>query len=336
LHRLPQPAGPRFLRPWRFARACERALADAEPMVSVGFNKTWGQDVQYPQGGLHVATVEHGLRKHTHPLVRWLAGWARALEPANLSFRRLERKQYVVYRPLVVVNSRMVADHFRRHYGVPEDQLRIVHSAIDTARFAHPDRPRRRQEYRSGWGLCPEDVVGLFVGLNYRLKGLGPLLHAIRLIHDLARFRLLVVGNPRVAEYLRLARRLGVADRVRFLGQRSDVHHCYYAADFLVHPTFYDPCSLVVLEALACGLPVVTTRFNGAAELLGPLGESCVIDDPHDHAALAACLTRLLDGPTRSACTAVARRLGAAWTFEQHYRQLLKVFEEAARRKRVA
>jgi UDP-glucose:(heptosyl)LPS alpha-1,3-glucosyltransferase len=334
-HPLPRPTGPRFLRPWRFARACERALAGAGPLVSVGFNKTWGQDVQYPQGGLHVAAVEHGLRKHPSPLVRRLAGWVRHLEPANVSFRRLERRQYQEHRPLVVVNSRMVAGHFRHHYGVPEEQLRIVHSSIDPSRFTHPDRPRRRQEHRDEWGLRPDDVVGLFVGLNYRLKGLGPLLHAVRLV-DPERFRLLVVGSPRLAGYQRLARRLGIAAQVRFLGQRSDVHHCYFAADFLIHPTFYDPCSLVALEALTCGLPVITSRFNGAAELLEPLGEGHVVADPHDHASLAWCITRLLDGPRRAAAVQVARRRGGCWTFEQHYRQMVEVFEEAALRKQVA
>ena len=67
--------------------------------------------------------------------------------------------------------------------------------------------------------------------------------------------------------FARLAKDLGLSDRVRFVGYCPDVRDAYFASDFLVHPTFYDPCSNVVLEALACGLPVITTRDNGAAEL---------------------------------------------------------------------
>src|SRR5207247_4433083 len=141
----------------------------------------------------------------------------------------------------------------------------------------------------------------------------GPLLHATRLV-DRERFRLLVVGSPRLAGYRRLARRLGIEKQVQFLGQRADVHHCYFAADFLVDPTFYDPCSLVVLEALACGLPVVTSRYNGASELLKPPQDGYVIDDPHDHVQLAAAMEQLLDPERHSACAQAARRTALEWT----------------------
>ena len=85
------------------------------------------------------------------------------------------------------------------------------------------------------------------------------------------------------------------------------MRNCYFAADFFVHPTFYDPCSLVVLEALACGLPVITTRYNGAAEVLHPPREGFVIDDPHDLDQLAGAMKQLLDPARRAAC---ARRRG--------------------------
>jgi UDP-glucose:(heptosyl)LPS alpha-1,3-glucosyltransferase len=170
--------------------------------------------------------------------------------------------------------------------------------------------------------------------MNYRLKGLVPLLHAVQRMP--MSFRLLVAGDPDVGPFRRLARRLGVLDRVRFLGYCPEMRNCYFAADFFIHPTFYDPCSHVVLEALACGLPVITTRHNGAAELLQPPREGFVIDDPHDLDQLAAAMTRLLDPARRSACAQAARRAAAQWTFEHHYRQMLAVFAEAAARKRAA
>jgi UDP-glucose:(heptosyl)LPS alpha-1,3-glucosyltransferase len=148
--------------------------------------------------------------------------------------------------------------------------------------------------------------------------------------------RLLVVGKPRTARFERLAQRLGVADRVRFVGLCADMRNAYFTADFLVHPTFYDPCSNVVLEALACGLPAITSRYNGAAELMHPPRDGFVIDDPHDHARLASCLGQMLDPVQRAACAAAARQTAHEWTYEQHYRALLKVFVEAAARRRAA
>jgi UDP-glucose:(heptosyl)LPS alpha-1,3-glucosyltransferase len=158
----------------------------------------------------------------------------------------------------------------------------------------------------------------------------------VQLLPARDKFRLLVAGNPRTGRYERLARHLGIAGRVKFLGPRRDAHNCYFAADFLVHPTFYDPCSLVVLEALACGLPVITSRFNGASELLDPPCEGFVVDDPHDHTQLAWCLSQLLNCSRRAACAQAARKAAARWTFEDHYHQLLRVFMEAAARKHAA
>jgi UDP-glucose:(heptosyl)LPS alpha-1,3-glucosyltransferase len=201
---------------------------------------------------------------------------------------------------------------------------------------------RRRGEFREQWGIGPEETVGLFAAINYRLKGLEPLLYALRGLVRRAEyatgkpFRLVVAGHPNYRGWHRFAERLGVAEQVCFIGHCGDMRNAYFAADFLVHPTFYDPCSLVVLEALACALPIITTRANGASELLHPLQEGYVIDDPHDHERLTWCLLQMMDAERRGACAQAARRTGAQWTFEHHYRQLLRVFVEAAARKRAA
>src|SRR5205085_9705054 len=194
----------------------------------------------------------------------------------------------------IVVNSRMVRGHFERFLGIDPDLIRVVPSAIDPLRFVADDRLKRRQEERDRWGVAPDTGVGLFIAMNYRLKGLVPLLRAVRRLPAVRRFRLVVVGHRKYAEFERAAADLEVADRVLFLGHRSDPKDTYFAADFLVHPTFYDPCSLVVLEALACGLPVVTTRYNGAAELFGP-DDGVVAEPPHDEAGLAGAITTCLD-----------------------------------------
>jgi UDP-glucose:(heptosyl)LPS alpha-1,3-glucosyltransferase len=336
-HRLTVPRGPRFLRPWLFGAACRRALRDFPELISIGFDKTWGLDVLYPLGGLHAASADHNLRKHRRPLARAAARLVKALDPAHHAFGLLERRQYLgPDRPLIVVNSRMVRSHFGRYYGIPGDAVRVVPSAIDPDRFVEDDRPARRQAFRAQWGIGPEETVATFVGMNYRLKGLEPLLHALRLVPAGPPFRLLVAGGPRTGRWERLARRLGVADRVRFIGYCADTRNCYFAADFLVHPTFYDPCSLVVLEAMACGLPVISTRFNGACELFREPDEGYVIGDPHDGDRLAWCVGQLLDPARRAAAGQAARRQAARWTFDDHYRLMVDVFAEAGARKRAA
>lgn len=336
-HRIEVPSGPRFLRPWRFGAACELALAHAHHDVSMGFDKTWGQDVLYPQGGLHAASAAHNQLKFSGGFTRGIAALGKWLDPAAWSFARLERKQYLVpARPLVVVNSFMVRKHFEQYYGVPPESVRVVRSAIDPMRFAADDRLKRRHEERGRWMVFPEETVGLFVAMNYRLKGLAPLLNALALVPRDKPFKLVVVGHPKYGRYLKQAENLGVADRVRFLGHRDDPKDCYFAADFLVHPTFYDPCSLVALEALACGLPVITSKYNGASELLTPPTDGIVIDDPHDAPALASAMHRFTDRTYRAAASSAARQIGTKWTFEHHYQALLDVFGEVRKTKMAA
>lgn len=336
-HRVEAGESPRFLRPWRFAAKCEAALKNASIDVSIGFDKTWGQDILYPQGGLHAASAEHNLLKFPDSFTRTLAVLGKWIDPAAWSFARLERKQYLsAHRPVIVVNSFMVRKHFEHYYGIPPESVRVVRSAIDPLRFAAEDRLKRRHEERGRWMVFPEETVGLFVAMNYRLKGLAPLINALALIPRNRPFKLVVVGHPKYRQYLRQAEKLGVADRVRFLGHRDDPRDCYFAADFLVHPTFYDPCSLVALEALACGLPVITSRHNGASELLSPPTDGIVIDDPHNKVELASAMYRFTDRHYRAETASAARQTGIKWTFEHHYHALLDVFGEVRRTKQAA
>ena len=335
-YRVEPPAGPRWLRPWRFANTCLAALRVVKPDVSIGFDKTFGQDVLYPQGGLHAATAEHNLLKYSGSLTRSLARIGKMLDPAHWSYSRLERRQYFgPDRPTILVNSEMVRSHFEQYYGVIPGQVRVLHSAIDPLRFVAEDRPKRRAEERDRWGVVPDATVALFIATNYRLKGLAPLLRALPFVPRTRDFRLVVIGHPNVEPYRRLAQQLGEEDRTLFLGFRKDPKEAYFAADLLVHPTFYDPCSLVALEALACGLPVVTTRYNGAAELLDE-ASGAVIHDPHNARDLGSAIARFLDPAIRSAGATAAREASRKWTFEHHYRGLLSVLNDARRLRRAA
>ena len=111
----------------------------------------------------------------------------------------------------------------------------------------------------------------------------------------------------------------------------SDIRPYYAAADVYVHPTWYDPCSLTVIEALACGLPVITTSFNGASELLTQGENGFVIPDPADPLALAEKMTVLLDPALRSAMGASARRLALDHTLERQTAEFLSLYREISR-----
>lgn len=335
-HRVVSRPTPRLLRPWRFAYGCLQLLRYIPHDISIGFDKTWGQDILYPQGGLHLACADHNLLKYRSPVLRFFAKLGKRLDPAFWSFRMLEHKQYCsTYNPMIIVNSHLVRRHFETYYGISSERVRVVHSAIDSSRFSAEDRFRLRDEVRRRLGIASDAPVALFVAMNYRLKGLAPLLRALYYV-TVPSLHLLVIGNPRYQRYRRLAWRLGLDDRVHFLGHQKEPRDYFFAADFLVHPTFYDPCSLVVLEALTCGLPVITTRYNGAAELLHPPAEGLIIDDPHNTPALSQAIQRMCDPVYRREAAMAARRRGMEWNFDRHYEALMNVFQEVCRHKSAA
>lgn len=334
IHPLPIPRGPRMFRPWLFSRWLRQALDRDRPQVSIGFDKTLGPDVYYPLGGLHVGTAAHNLLKHAAGWRRGIAWVCQRLDAAQQSYTLFEREQLTGPRqPLLVVNSEFVRRAAAEYYGLDPAGIRVVHNAIDPNRFDESDRPAVRAAMRREWSVAPEHVVGAILAMNYRLKGLEPLLRAVARLPADSRFRLVVAGNPKTATFERIARRLGIADKVRFIGHCRDSRRVFFAADMLVHPTYYDPCSLVVLEAMACGLPVITSGHNGAGELVRTPAEGHIVSDPSDCRGLAAAIADLLGNTRRRQCASAARLAATRWTIDDHLRAMEGVLGEAARRR---
>jgi glycosyltransferase involved in cell wall biosynthesis len=156
----------------------------------------------------------------------------------------------------------------------------------------------RKREARAGLGLPAQGTCLLFVGNDYRKKGLQALLQAMtQLPGDVV---LAVVGNPaHIAEFRALAEALKLGSRVFFLGALKDVSPAYEAADILVHPTFEDTFAMVVLEAMAHGLPVVVSgpKYCGIAGLLAQGANALLLDDPRNAGELARVLGDLLGQP---------------------------------------
>ena len=228
----------------------------------------------------------------------------------------------------------MVKQHIEQFHHVPRQQINVVPNAIDPKRLAVSQPGAVRCAFRNRLGLEPGDLAGLFVGHNFALKGLRPLLLALGTRRERNRtgrpIHLVVCGNGQPGPFRRLASRLGLNGTIHFLGFYPDVEACYWSTDFFVQPTYYDPCSLVVLEALACGLPVITTAQNGASELMTDGDEGYVLTAPNAREELITALDHMADDNTRQAMSARAFRLGQLQTFDIHVARLVAVFEDVA------
>jgi UDP-glucose:(heptosyl)LPS alpha-1,3-glucosyltransferase len=329
------PGNSRRARIRSFARNSAAALRDAQYDCSVGFINTYAHDVLIPQGGVRRASLQANARRFRSSIVRRLYLASKMANPKDWLYRSIEHKQFDPdRRARIVAPSAMVKNHIENYHHVPRERIHVIPNAIDPKRLAVSQPGAVRCAFRNRLGLEPKDLVGLFVGHNFALKGLQPLLTALgaRWHRDRSArpIHLLVCGGGDSGPFRRLANRLGLSTTVHFLGFYPDVEACYWSSDFFVQPTYYDPCSLVVLEALACGLPVITTAQNGASELLTDALEGFVLTAPDATGELIAALDRMVDDPLRRSMSAQALRLGQVQTFEVHVARLLAVFEQVA------
>ncbi len=214
----------------------------------------------------------------------------------NARRRRLLRDQDrclgTMGRPKIMVFSRLSAAGLQERYGIEAKSLCINPHGADLKRFFPFEKGVDAQMKQTG-ARNKEKRDFLFVAHNFPLKGLHCLLEAMgRLKQRGLHISLQIAGAGPVKQWKRLAAGRGILSQVHFLGDVSQhlLADCYSRSVALVHPTFYDPCSLVVPEALVCGCPVITTRRNGASELMESGREGFVLDDPRDIEGLCRSL----------------------------------------------
>lgn len=321
-------------RMWAFAQDVERHVRAADYELVFALGKTWTHDVIRTSGGSHATYVE---RMRAAGGGGW-RDWALLRGPKDRLALAIERRAYApgAYRR-VIANSRLVRDDMVRRHAIPAERIEVVPNGVDVARF----RPRSAEEvaaWRRSVGLAPGDFVFLFLGKGFVRKGLARTLAAFE---ELARARpesrLVVVGRDSgAARFEAEARARGLAARVRFLGERRDPELCLAACDVHVLPTWYDSFAFTVLEALACGKPVVTTDGAGASEWVEPGLHGAVLPAGCSAAELAEALLSWSDPERARAAGPAARARAEELTFERTLAQLADVLERVAAERQVA
>lgn len=282
----------------------------------------WHADVIHPHGGSTMALWEHNLMRI--PKWRRIRFWR---ERRYRELAEVERRQHTESAAVIVAVSHMVRRHFETLHHVPPARLRVIPNGVDVEHFTPENRAKLADKARRELGLGDE-VVFLMLAHNLLLKNAEALLRAAaQLVAAGLPVRIVIAGGKRPEPFVRLAEKLGLGRAVSFLGVVDPIPY-YAAADVFVHPTWYDPCSLVTLEASASGLPVITTRFNGASELMTDGQEGFLLDDPADHAALAAKMKELLDPTRREKMGAAGRAMALRNTFAHQTTQFLKLYAE--------
>ena len=155
-------------------------------------------------------------------------------------------------------------------FQIDERKIRVIHPGVDVAKFQSAN-PYNRQEIRNAFGISESDLLILFVGMNFEVKGLDSLLSAIALLkseYDNDQVKVLVVGKGNNKKYKALAHKLGIGEQLIFSGVRNDIERIYQAGDILVMLSKFDTFGMVVTEAMAASLPVIISDKVGAKDLV--------------------------------------------------------------------
>jgi UDP-glucose:(heptosyl)LPS alpha-1,3-glucosyltransferase len=303
--------------PGRFADSVRRVRAKGKCHVLFSFERLHACDCYRAGDGVHKVWLERRA-----PFEPWLKSWLRNLRGKHRDILRLET-ELLARRGAgcVIANSHMVKAEIVRCYGYPEEKIHVIHNGLPAAAL-EPPRAGLREETRRSLGLRGEAFVVLFAGTGWTRKGLGWAIEAIETA-ELPRTTLLVAGRGN-------ADALPDSKRVIFLGGVRDLPRYLAAADVFILPTLYDPFSNACLEALAAGLPVITTAYNGFAEILEPGVDGEVIAHPDDVLALASALARWSDRDRRAAARPRLLEKARRFTIEDNLRQTLAVLSAAA------
>lgn len=290
------------------------ALTGAERFDVVhAFSRTLSQDIYRAGGGCH---ADYMVRTYSRP------GRAlRALSPRHRLLLAYERRIFA-RTPFIQCGSRMVRDEIAFRFGVAPERLRVLQNGVDWNRFASASAAPDLASRRSPDAKAP---LWLFAGSGWRRKGLDTALRALASARN-TNARLFVAGADEPTAWRALASRLGVADRVDFLGARADIARVYAAADGLLLPSRYDAFANVCLEAAAAGLAIITSGTNGSSELFHEGGG--IVAEPEDVAGFADALDRLSDASALAAAGAKARDVARSMTWESHVEKLRELYAE--------
>ncbi len=328
--KIPCLKRPRFLTQFSFCLFAQRALLKKTERIShTQGASAFRQDIVHAHS-VHKAWFLISLQQ----LPRFSKHWfLKILNPIHHLTIFTETIQYLPgnFKKVIAI-SHCVKDELKKYYKIPEHKIAVVYSGVNLDYFHPNKRASGRKEIQRSIGrdLQDDELTLIFVANEFKRKGLRIVLDALAK-PSLQKVNLLIVGRDSVTLYHDQIAQLGLRGRVFYLGSRRDLDLLYSGSDALVFPTQYEPFGLVITEAMASGIPVITSRLAGAAELIIPDESGILLKDCFDSQELASQIERLRDGALRISLGAAARAKVMAYHWHHAADEIDKVYEEIAR-----
>jgi UDP-glucose:(heptosyl)LPS alpha-1,3-glucosyltransferase len=309
--------------PIGFADELQKIQASLDYDVLFSLERIWSCDVYRAGDGVHRAWLDRRRRLEL-PLKRFV----RSLSRKHQDLLRLEKSLFSEGNTRrVIAASQMVKDEIVNIYRYPSQEIDIVRNGVPLEKFQFDSELREKS--REDLKLKPDQIALLFAGSGWERKGLLFAIEAAALCRD-PRMRLLVAGRGNERLYKTKRLRFWREEPVQFLGEVADMPRVYAAADIFILPTIYDPFSNACLEALACGLPVITTRFNGFSEIIENGVHGSVVDQARDFLALRDAIRLWSDPSRRAAARPTNIQRAAQFDISKNIEQTLEVLARVA------
>lgn len=326
VHKVPIIKLGRFLKVLSFLLFSQQVLKKHRFDIIQGFGRTIKQDVFRAGGGCHKEYRKSVLRKIKNPLLRYFKLYL----PYQLLLLYIEKKQFSKrnFKKIVAV-SNQVKKELIANYRILENDIEVIYNGVDIDTFHPSNRKRYFSEVRKRFHIKLHEKVILFLGTGFERKGLSSLIQAFAIIkNDYPDTKLVVVGKDNTTQkYVHFSEKLNLSDSVIFTGPQSDVKTLYAAADIFVLPTLYEPFGNVCLEAMASGLPVITSRANGVSEIMEGM-DYLLLNNPGDIEDMAGKIRFLLaNNIEREKFSLAARRIAEYYTISRNAQQFIHLYQ---------
>ncbi len=318
-HHVPMLRFSSPLKNLSFAYFSRKVLEGHRFDVVQSMERVMDQDIFRASDGINPIQMSE---RYTNPMVRQV----KAFGPRRQALTYLEKRIFEGSGcRFVMTNSRLIKNQILDHYRISPNRISVIYNSVDHQRFHPSVREKHRKTVRTELGIQEKDLLLLFVGNDFKRKGLPLLVKSLNRLQN-PRLKLVVLGHDRAGSHPIRTAKNQLDERIFFLGSQTRIEKYYGAADLLILPTRYDAFANVCLEAMACGVPVITTRTNGAGEIIDNGIQGYVLEtwEPEE---LSAKIDRCTSDATLSEMGKNAFTRAAAFTGERYMSELMALYD---------
>ena len=311
-----------FIRTLSFAWFACRAVEKDTFDIIQSHEKTWRQDVYRVGDGCHKEWLEQ--RKRFLPALK---GFFLSFNPFHQLILKLEKNMFESgqCRKFIAI-SQMVKNDILKHYHCPPQNISVVYNGVDLKRFNPENKNLHRERIRKELGISEKSLLILFVGSGFERKGLKYLLEATQFLGS-EDWRLLIMGKGRWKQYIQCAPE-SLRSRIIHKEPVPEIEKYYSSADIFALPSIYEPFGNANLEALATGLPVITTRHCGAADIIQHRHNGLIVENPESSKEIADNINSLFDPALRQTMSQNARILAEQFSLDKNTQEMLSAYKE--------